>query len=277
MKYFVTISNNTSSHVLEYQLLDISPAKKWAKMVDTLTPNQLRPTLSPWRGLSKDLGGLINELNLLIDEMNLWVSETIPKFDSNDTQNSLNRLHIDFPHLVYSDYNETQHFQMLKFNDLIHGIEISSHALIEESFRLALYFSNPERIQLELQEYKYFTTDIQWGDLMMHYSHTGKGPWALMLSNDTDCPKNQIVPQTTIAPQHTLRFHTLSTTKQQFEDFNNSSGLEWPYELNDPRLAVGYIKLGSLLSMDKYITDKEIITETVKSCNKIDGWVITAV
>jgi hypothetical protein len=138
------------------------------------------------------------------------------------------------------------------------------------------------KVELEDEDYQYFQIGHDFGDLMLGYGHIGRHPYEIFNSNDIDVPTDQILCQHLISTIHYLQFNQsnvtekdLSTIESRFKDFYYSSGITWPYDLNDPKLAVGYILLGSL----KYIDGKQLSNDKVYSivytCNKIDNWYVS--
>ena len=73
-----------------------------------------------------------------------------------------------------------------------------------------------------------------------------------------------------------MRFFEFKLDWKKFVNFYYASKLKWPYEITDPRLAVGYIPVGTLIK----INDIEIIEsvtykkELLTPLTKIISWKI---
>ena len=275
MNYEITLGNDTEKFVFTYELNDNEPTKIWSSLTSNLTPKDLRSSLNPWRGIVSDYEKSVKSLNNLIDDLNLWVPEKISyKWDINEPLKSLNNLHIHFPNLEKIILESSKRDQLTRFNDLIHGLQmIISGFNNSEKLYLLLCCDNSPRVQINEEHFKFFNSEIKFGDLTLHYCHVGRHPLEIFLSNDLDCPKEQIIPQHYISSYHTLRFFDIPNCKEKFKKFYYDSKLEWPFNLEDNRLAFGYINLGKLITVNniKY-TDQGKIKSIVKACNKILSW-----
>lgn len=265
--------DHNNEYQLTYKLNDHQPAQIWADIIKSLDPSTLRNGLNPWRGRAKDLDPMVLELNELIDSLNQWIPEKIDsRLDPLNIKENLNKLHIHFPELekqYFSDLDKQK--QLTRYNDLIHGIEQAYYASVTNQNHLRLLLCLPGgRDLIADDDFKLFDPNINWGDLVLHYPHVGRHPLELFLNNDQNCPPDQIIPQTEISPFHTLRFHEYKFSAEKFKLFYNSKKLCFPYLLDDPKLAIGYIKLGRIVSDDK----QDKITELVNKCSKIIHWEI---
>jgi hypothetical protein len=273
--YTIYLKNDITEYQFVYELEQHMPAQIWANMMKTLSVSDLRQGLDPWRGRQQDLSQMITELHSLIDELNLWIPEKITaKWDSENPKTSLNQLHIHFPELekIYKK-DLIKKAQLSRYNDVIHGIEQAHQAQVsgKDSLRLLLC-PKSKRTVIQDKDYTLFSPEISWGDLLLHYPHVGRHPLELCLNNDCACPPEQIVPQHEISAFHTLRFHSQSV--DNFEEFYHDSKLAWPYTLDNPKLALGYIRLGKLTSVDNKEIDKDKVMNIVNDCNSILEWTI---
>jgi hypothetical protein len=273
--YTIHLKNDIKQYQFVYELERHTPAQLWADMMMTLDVSKLRAGLDPWRGRSQDLSSMTDELTNLIAELNLWIPNKITaSWDSTNPKDSLNQLHIHFPDLekIYKK-DLIKRGQLARYNDLIHGIEQAYHATVsgKDSLRLLLCPVSP-RAPIMNEDYQLFSPEIHWGDLLLHYPHVGRHPLELCLNNDRACPQDQIVPQHEISAFHTLRFHDQGL--RNFQDFYHNSKLAWPYALDDPKLAVGYIRLGKLISVDHNTVDRDTVNSIVNSCSSVAAWTI---
>lgn len=269
MKYSIWLDNNKFT----YSLLNIRPANVWADLISKIGVESLRETLDPWHGVTNGLDEKITRFNCIIDQLNTWMPIPIPGyFNKVNPTESLNRLHIHFPEHEKNETCPQRLKDLSEYNDLIHQIDLGLRSNNSNLFVLACPHVD-HYVNLETTDYQYFTSDFAVGDLMLHYPHVGRHPMEIFSTRDINCPTDQIVCQNRIAPMHTLRFHNGSINKSNFSKFYYSSKLQWPYQLKDPRLAFGYIKIGNLVSINDS-TNVENSIDIVKQCSKITDWAI---
>lgn len=275
MIYQITLANNYDQFVFNYELNDNNPTKTWVELAKETKPSDLRSSLNPWRGISSSYSTMVEMLNSVIDEINVWLPEKINgKWESNDPVNSLNKLHIHFPEHEKYETDDIRREQLTKFNDLIHGLEsvCKSTQIKMDLPYLLLCCDNTRMVDLQESDYQFFQPKFDAGDLTLQYCQVGRHPMEIMLSNDYDCPAEQIVPQFQISSYHTMDFYSIPHLGKNFEKFYYDSGLTWPYELTDKRLAIGFINLGKLTTINEKRYDSRDTLEIVKSCNKILNW-----
>jgi hypothetical protein len=264
---------------LTYKVHTHEPAQTWAKLINNCNVNQLRKSLNPIRAIN-NMEEKINELMQLIEKMNLWIPTKIITFSNDDTMaNNLNRLHIHFPELEKSETDTTRLEQLSAYNDLIHELETLNVAKkFNKNFSYILIcpdIHNELNELISIEDFKYFTPNRNIGDLMLHYCHVGRHPLELYLNNDVNCPVEQIVPQYRISPYHTLRFSKFTLDWKKFTNFYYDSKLAWPYKIEDPRLAIGYIPIGTLIKInDVEVENNTMYQELLMPDTTIIGWKI---
>ena len=264
---------------LTYKVYTHKPAQTWAKLINNCNVNQLRKSLNPIRAIN-NMEEKINELMQLIEKMNLWIPTKIITFSNDDTiANNLNRLHIHFPELEKSETDTSRLEQLSAYNDLIHELETLNVAKkFNKNFSYILIcpdIHNELNELISIEDFKYFTPNRNIGDLMLHYCHVGRHPLELYLNNDVNCPVEQIVPQYRISPYHTLRFSKFTLDWKKFTNFYYDSKLTWPYEITDPKLAVGYIPIGTLIKInDVEVENNTMYQELLMPDTTILGWKI---
>jgi len=278
MHYNITLANENEDYIFSYRLEDHRPAKIWSNLISNLSVNELRKSLNPRRGDSDSWNDKIIRLNNLIVLLNSWLPKPIHgNWDYNNPTESLNRLHVHFPEHERKETDIERRNQLSEYNDLIHEIEFMYHSKLDKKNRVYFLccFENKISEMLKNEDYKYFQIQRKFGDLLLHYPHVGRHPLELAVQKDFDCPEDQIVCQYEISPDHSLRFSNFNAGFNQFEEFYYSSGINWPYALNDPKLAVGYIKLGTLEKVNNKIIDQERIQNIVNKVHKIKHWSIS--
>lgn len=275
MIYQIVLGNDYQRFELNYELNDNEPTKIWSELARETRPSDLRSSLNPWRGNRNDYDSSVKELFCVIEELNEWLPEKIyGKWDYNNPIKSLNNLHIHFPEHEKSETDSIKRKQLTRFNDLIHGLGViigSKHNEVELLY-LLLCCDSSRRVNLEEHHFNFFQPKVDFGDLTLHYCHVGRHPLELVLSNDTDCPADQIIPQYQISAYHTLRFFQIQDTTERFKNFYTASKLNWPYTLTDKRLALGYINLGKLTTINGKKLERAEIISTVKNCNTVLDW-----
>jgi hypothetical protein len=274
----IILGNDSQQYELTFELEDHGPAQTWASLISKTSPNDLRKTLDPWRGINRDWNKKIQELKDLIDSLNEWMPNKIPgTFDDDKPRESLNRLHIHFPDQFYKESNRDHQKHLSRYNDLIHEIE-GIHSVLKykkEHFHLLNSFERPIKEKIEDDDYRYFDPNISFGDLKIHYCHVGRNPLEIFFAQDFNCPPEQIICQHLISGNFKIFFHDYVFDREKFKTFYYLSNIKWPYRLNDPRLAIGSIKAGSLVLVDSRDFLREDIFSKIRACNKIISWEVT--
>lgn len=262
---------------LTYQLEENNVAKTWASLIAKATVDNLRPTLNPWRNFDKSqLPNKIAHLENLITLLNEWLpayNKITGTWNYNDHQASVNKFHIHFPEQEKNETDPIRRAQLAEYNDLIHEIELLCKSSANQP-RLLLCPDGIELIEFTDFDYNLFSAKRFFGELCLHYCHVGRHPYEIYMANDYRCPVDQIVPMRYISALHTLRFYTDPTPEHvhqlNFRRFYNNSTIKEVYDINDPKIAFGYITLGKLVT-DK---DESIILNQVSQCNKVIDWKI---
>ena len=271
--YHIILANNKEKFTFTYEIFAHRPAQIWAAITSQVKATDLRPNLNLWRGINKNYQDLLSELKIVTDEINLWSDNKMEINSSMNMQAVLNKLHIHFPDSkAINDPEKKQ--QLTKFNDLIHELEqlYTNKIFQQEFFYILLCADNFAMYDLESKDYQYFDPTIKFGDLTLHYCHVGRHPYEVFIRNDKDCPKEHILPQTKISCFHTLRFFDNRFDSTKWKTFYTDSQIMWPYKIDDPRLALGYIKLGKLLYINGQQQSRNHINYIARSCHSVCDW-----
>jgi hypothetical protein len=272
--YNVWLDRNKFTYLLDEHRV----ARVWADIMKPLSVTSLYKGADHWHGRPEDLNKRIGEFNFLIDQINTWIPKKIPgHFDPDNAQASLNLLHISFPEQHYKETDPDHQAQLRYYNHLLHQIEKSLDSISEplENISIAATPEIPSKVvPLEEDDYKLFRKTFVFGDLLLHYPHVGRHPYEITTRNDRDCPSDQIICQSTITESHSMRFGVSHMSDKQFNDFYQDSGIAWPYAVDDPKLAVGYIRLGRLISVNYEPVLKQRVLEIVKASTRITNWQI---
>lgn len=279
MKIKFAFSNNLE---LVYNLYDTASAKFFADAIQQLTPADICPT-SLKNGFDSELHiperiarlyTVANNINSLYpNQVNIVPLEP-------DWRTALQQMHTHFPDLT----NNLPGDELAKatpllgeFNDLIHWLEkelnrkYNGSPLDRSWATLCLDFNRAPRCQhvpLPESDYQYFTHQLYFGNLHLHYDNVGRHPWELFGSRDYICPPDQVISQNQISPSCNMYFNDwdiLRQTRQalnldkytaSFNKFYQERGGQgfFKYALDDPKLAVGYLKIGQLENINDFAT-----------------------
>jgi hypothetical protein len=237
---------------------------------------------------------LIDDLNNSVDYFNNHngYGETLKPVISS-CQDELNALHFEFEHaanrflpndLLSSDHNraieklppkcvdlELLAFHLNNINSKIHTLEFAVGLKSDEkrayfSIFLRDLLKETMSIPFDAADYKLFSLNAKFGDLMLGYGTTGKNLYHIYLNNDINFFKdgNRESPQTAIT---TNIFGWFSDEKKHDLEISRlsdwlSKNCDIEFDLSDERNSLGYIKLGSLVrdGFLQDLTDNEVIS-----------------
>lgn len=276
-RYHLTIANDANSFVLTYELASHHAAQAWAHIMNSLSVGSLRENFNPWHGLQVSPDDKINRLHELIDLLNEWLPDKIQdRWDYNDPQSSLNKLHIHFPEQLNNETDITKLKQLVEYNDTIHELEDIIRSSQYKLIWILLLPKSDETIELHDSDYIHFKPQREFGELCLHYPHVGRHVLELVKSRDYSCPKDQIVTQTKISAYHSLRFYDDPISEDRYKlgliNFYYRSKLKELIEINDPKIAYGYLPIGKLVALDGETIDREKVLSVIQETNRIVCW-----
>lgn len=262
----VYLTNNIK---LSYDLIDHEITTSWSNLIQAKTVTDLCP-INHYVGYASEemIQSMITRLYELADTINTEVPNRVVKqvLSKSDWAKPLHLMHIHFPDLKNNEAYKHIWNVLSEYNDIIHWLESilrnvwESNTLTESSlFRITLDFnkSHAEFLPIPDDAYRFFTPFVEFGDLMLHYTHVGKHPHEIFTVHDEVCPKDQVVPQRTFSAsvrmQFTDNFYKNPATKtvllHKWKQFYNLQGGKdyWGLDINDPKLAFGYLKIGKLV------------------------------
>lgn len=277
--YTLTIGNSTESYSLVYELNHHRPTQEWARLMLSVTPDELRQGFNPWVGLlstNEHIHNRVSRFNQLIVELNEWIPNRIDDiFNQNDYQNCLNKLHIHFPELEATETDLDRLRQLSEYNDIIHELEHIFREKNNERLMIVLCPRMNETVPLNDEDYNLFDPNVKFGEMVLHYPHVGRNCFELLKAGDINCPIDQFKPQSMISPYHHLRFFDdmcdTVTYNKKFSEFYSRSSIKQVIDIDDPKKAFGFIKLGKL----KTTLPHSEILNIIRSCNRIISWKIT--
>lgn len=247
----------------------------------------------------------INRIYYLADLINNEVPDRVIKLEilKENWKIALHKMHIHFPDLKNDEKYKHIWNALTEYNDILHWLESTLPNIWEtdnnltpsSKFRLTLDFNKSKKIKfLNIPEsaYKLFDPFSNFGGLYLHYTHVGKHPQEIYFTNDYECPKYQLVPQRTFSASVRLAFNDnkfVLNNKQKdylndwYKFYNLRGGSEfWGYNLDDPKLSFGYIKIGQLnkiiqnnseLSFPISLNDRHDFRKLLVTCNVL-AWTI---
>lgn len=294
----------TKNIELTYNLLDEDIVNEWAELIKGFSPSDLCSN-NHYIGYTSEAQVLnkIERLYELADYINQYATERVIKLklSRDNWHENLHAMHIHFPEL--KNNIEYQHCwsHLSEYNDIIHWLESTlinvwgDNPSESKYFRITLDFnksSSAKFYDIPDSAYKLFNPFSLFGDLNIHYTHVGKHPQELFIVNDLICPKNQLVPQRiytgSVRMLFTDDFFKDTGDRQRFLDnwkdyYYIRGGKEfWGYEIDDPKLAFGYMKIGELsnimldgeaINIPKSSVDRHIFRDKLANTQVI-GWEI---
>jgi len=297
MQFQINFTNNIS---MIYDLVDEEIARRWAISIQQRNVNEIC-NINHYTGYSSEV--LINQriqrLYELTDLINAYDATRVIKqeINKNTWQIALHLMHVHFPEMK-NDIKYIDAWPLLsEYNDIIHWLESillnvwsdNKKESASSMFRVALDFNKTvnEFIPIPKDAYKLFTPFTKFGDLSLHYTHVGKHALELFTVNDFECPPDQFMPQRTFNASCRLYltddfFSTDSLKEQQLARWNkfyiDRGEFEfWQLDINDPKIAFGYCKIGRInriLVNNQYYNIPTTLTELNSFREQIAGSIV---
>jgi hypothetical protein len=284
-KVIITLTNGESDYELEFRLKDLDVTRKWLNHVDLFVKAGC-----PWSDPERFYNfpnsrfpkeKVIKHLNELITTISDYAPDIIKKkvwddFDRDD----LNYLHHIFEvyHGMYDcqDGNEFFKHAPQEVKDALGELNIWIHryeTLGEEARFVGAWKSNPYRSELSEDDFKLFTLEEQWGDLMINYCEIGKTLYDLWHDDDKYISARAFQPLRHVCLDFLVRFNDANKSHYQaleqkiwqyydeHEDFFHDLG----YQKHDPRLSLGYLSIGELC----YSGSKEQVIQDISQHQRL--------
>jgi len=263
MQFEINFTNGLS---LLYQLEDSPIAKQWADLIvqrnvtECCKINHFMGWKTPEMIQEK-----INRLYELADYINTFAPEKVIKHEINDDtwRKALQIMHVHFPEMKNDPKYMGAWPSLTEYNDIIHWLESIFIKGNTDSglLRLTLDFNKTifEFYPLPDSAFEHYTPFFDFGSLCLHYTHVGRHAYELFSVNDFETPKEQFVPQRTFNASTRLSFFDNFYSTKQKQDllmarwnkfYIDRGGKEfWGIDINDPKIAFGYCKLGQLIDI----------------------------
>jgi hypothetical protein len=292
MQFVVNFSNEIT---LIYDIVDADISMSWSELISSSTVNNCCK-INHYVGYASEslITERIQQLYYLSDIINRRAPDRVIKQEITRStwSQALQVMHVHFPDLKNDiSYQDIWHI-LSEYNDIIHWLESIllnvwgniPYTTNSSLFRVTLDFNKSTNtfLPIPIDAYTLCEPAAQFGDLLLHYTHVGKHAQELFSVNDLVCPESQFVPQTLFNASCRMLFtdyfydtvQKKENLKQRWEQFYiERGGYEfWKYEVNDPRIQFGYLKIGSLtqivINKNQYPIPKTVL-ELVKFRRKI--------
>jgi hypothetical protein len=265
-----------------FQLEENSVVDKFVRLVQSIRSGESKvdyESYCMWTPSSFPKNRIIEDLNDSVEYFNKYngYGESLKPVIT-ASQEELNALHFEFEHaanrflpndLLSSDHNkaiqklppkcediELLAFHLNNINSKIHTLEFAVGLKPDQkrayfSIFLRDLLNDTRSIPLDSEEFKLFSLDAKFGDLMLGYGTTGKNLYHIYLNNDVNFFKegNRQSPQSAIT---TNVLGWFSNDKNHHEELSYLEAwllknFDEKFDLSDASHSLGYIKLGSLM------------------------------
>lgn len=259
----------TSDIILTYNLIPSDTTTLWKNEIVKFNVNDCDKAHHYSSYATKEqTRNKINRLCELANIINQYAENKIQIQDITDDnfRDTLSIMHVHFPEMSQDPNYAHLRSTLAEYNDTIHLLEVTVDKDPNDSsiFQIILGLNTSpkaEYFDIPIQDYSMFTPYLNFGGLYLGYPHIGRHAQELFFANDLICPKEQFIPQTkltaTVSMHFMNNFHVTEEAKDQFNkawaDFYQKRGGKefWGYDINDPKLALGNLKIGQLSSITK--------------------------
>lgn len=291
MKFQVNFSNNIS---LIYKLdTSVSSLSTWVSEINRVTINDLCPLNHKNSTGNKQLiEKRITRLYELMDILNSVLPNSIVKESLTDSnrQEALNRMHVHFPNAHNMYYGKDVPLSLIasEYNDIIHWLEGEYRSNGHEKFKIYLDFNKSGKTdsqEIKEEDFSKFDPCVGFGDLSLHYAHVGRHAREIFNTQDFACPKEQFVPQTKFTasivmwfggtPGHASTKEMSDLLLKSWNDFYYQRGGKefFGRDIDDPKIAFGYLKIGKLSNIR--IGETDVSFQTLDETEYIRRLLIT--
>jgi hypothetical protein len=251
---------------LTYGLNDSKTARLWCDMLSQMQPSYLqRNVVNHRHGFANvdEIGRCVDRLKKSLAVLGLQLPEPIHK---GNWHSVLNALHVNFPEFFKVNFDHSKFQAAHEMNLLIHWLEYELVNLYEdkEKYLFNLDFNHyPPAYNLKTDfpedEYGYFSPDLQFGNLHLHYIFIGRHFLEMFDAQDFVSPAHHFVAQHAFNATCGLVFSEpqdqTKTDSDMREYFARRGGNQFfKHRYDHPKLAKGFFKLGQLQALEAYAT-----------------------
>ena len=241
----VVFSNGTQTLSLFYMIYEWNAAQTFFSLIKEAKSNQI-PLYSDtsFNIEAQDEQRLINDINLCIAGMNEQYNLNIKEIKNETDLNELHRSSAPVDCDLWRVINDRIHaYEQYK-------VQQNNEPRVNAYFR----FETNDTVSLTQEDFLFFKTDREFGDLCMNYTHKGKHWLEIQSDNDIDAVTDgQLQPENRISPSGYMLFRPPSPTPF----FRLNKFVQWfkkhfPENPITPDLAVGYLLVGKLIMPDSW-------------------------
>jgi hypothetical protein len=251
---------------LTYALNSSKTARMWCDMLSQMQASYLlRSVVNHRHGFASvdEIARGVDRFKKCLAVLGFELPEPIHK---GNWHTVLNGLHVNFPEFFKPDFDRTRFQAAHEMNLLIHWLEYELANLFEgqEKYLFNLDFNHhPPAYNLKTDipedEYGYFSPDLQFGNLHLHYIFIGRHFLEMFDAHDVISPEHHFVAQHAFnatcglvfsEPQDSVKIDT--DMRAYYAQRQGAQFFKHLYD--DPKLAKGFFKLGQLEGLQAYAT-----------------------
>lgn len=266
---------------LRYLLNNSTVAKTWLGMMKKVSPAAMSRMDENHRHGFASIDEIKENIKKLTEACDFLGMPKVDLAANNwqDWQRNLNAIHVTFPSIVTNRVHSPIAHTV---NLLIHWLEYELSNLFEqaEQYLFNLDFNHQPDIYRQSQkipfdELGYFTTDIHFGALNLHYIYIGRHFLEMANANDFVCLQEHFRPQWHFNPTCAINFsepRPQYLLEEKMLAFYHARGgrdfFGWDYA--DPRMAKGFFNLGQLENLVQYsLNDREYLRASLRGAQVI--------
>lgn len=273
--FFVEFEENNNKLLLEFITYETPIGIKWAEELKAqlFRTEELNENDRLYNfGNNWPIERIVSKLNDCIQSINEW-REFIPyKLGIPVNQEILNKLHKYFedmrggvlsPGEFWNEAPENIKRCISDYNVLIHRLEDKN-----KKPRIVITFKNRSRHLLSDNDFDYFSTNSNFGEVYVNYCEVGKPLWDVFKDNDDVVGDHNIRPLKYYSADMSIFFGTSSMDSRMHlfdqwwhrnENFLNSLG----FHKKDKKLAIGHLPVAKMVK-DPALSDQYYIDEISK-------------
>lgn len=263
---FGSFKEETSDYELTWKVLSHEGADIWFDLMtkELQSDKNYFFRFSGFMSGSKTRESILQDLQVHIDVINKDGRYFIPEKATDFNQDFSNKIHHHFEILAGDMDNPTEYFRtsprhvhhaVAGLNHCVHDLEALERNEIfkdEESEHepfagVALEIHGCERLLIQESLYRIFTLNIDFGDMVLHYSQIGKTWLEAFYDDDNEIFDAGIRPQYVIAGEFDLMFGTLNPDERYLSNLKNFLSRRGK-DLNDPNLRLGHFPVAKLVN-----------------------------
>jgi hypothetical protein len=260
----IDFSNGEDTITLTYMIYEWNAANTFFNLVKTAIDEKCEFHSDTSFYISKDDEiKIISRINDIIKKINLKYSENLSLIDADSDLNSLH-------------FTSLKDNLWIELNDAIHAYE-QYKVQVNSDPRINAYFTfiTNASVKLNNEDFLFFKTDRNFGDLCVNYSHKGKHWLEAESDNDAESINNgELHPEDKITPGGYMVFRPPNLNPfYRMNKFVNWYKQNLPNNKFSIEMAIGYLLVGKLvmpLNWDSfYVKERSDWTRLLSTYKKI--------